>query len=422
MRPHLTEACARRGTHASSSRPFQLEPALVVVRGRASRLLLADEVGLVKTIQAGLILAELWARGEADRALVLTPAGLRHQWAQELRNRFALEVDVLDATELARQVASLPRGLNPWTIPRIRIVSFDFIKRPEILHALQPITWDVLIADEAHLISGDSDRGMSVRALAARSRRVVLATATPHAGDDRLFQTLCATGRLAGQEPPDPIVLFRRSRASVGLPAHRRSHVLYVTLTDDERRMHVLLDQYTRRVWLEASVRKDEGAFLAITVLKKRALSSARALALTVARRLIHLSPQTDDSWQARLPLTDEEPEDAAPDRLLAAPGLASVRHERAWLGAIQTAAISASHEESKLRRLRRLLHRIGEPLIVFTEYRDTLAQLVRVLGGTRSCSVLHGGLARQAAWQQSVNSHTVARRCYSRPTRQARA
>ena len=70
--------------------PFQLEPALALIRGHASRLLLADEVGLGKTIQAGLMLAELRHRGWCDRALIITPAGLRQQWADELRQRFDL--------------------------------------------------------------------------------------------------------------------------------------------------------------------------------------------------------------------------------------------------------------------------------------------------------------------------------------------
>ena len=81
--------------------PHQLEPALAVVRGKGSRILLADEVGLGKTIQAGLIVAELRARGAIDRLLVLTPAGLRDQWSQELSTRFAIEAPAVDAQTLA---------------------------------------------------------------------------------------------------------------------------------------------------------------------------------------------------------------------------------------------------------------------------------------------------------------------------------
>src|SRR6185295_7506547 len=71
--------------------PHQLEPALAILRGLGCRLLLADDVGLGKTIQAGIAIAELMARNSADRVLVLTPSGLREQWAQELSIRFGID-------------------------------------------------------------------------------------------------------------------------------------------------------------------------------------------------------------------------------------------------------------------------------------------------------------------------------------------
>src|SRR5690606_33560695 len=93
--------------------PWQLAPALSVVGG-ATRVLLADAVGLGKTIQAGLVLAETFARGWVDRALVLTPAGLRHVWASELRERFGLAAVVLDHDGLRRLRTGLPVAANPW--------------------------------------------------------------------------------------------------------------------------------------------------------------------------------------------------------------------------------------------------------------------------------------------------------------------
>src|SRR5689334_17331896 len=80
--------------------PHQLEPALAIIRGFSSRVLLADEVGLGKTIQAGIIAAELLARGAIERLLVLAPAGLRDQWADELSTRFLLPLEIVDASSL----------------------------------------------------------------------------------------------------------------------------------------------------------------------------------------------------------------------------------------------------------------------------------------------------------------------------------
>jgi SNF2 family DNA or RNA helicase len=105
--------------------PHQLEPALAVVRGLGCRVLLSDEVGLGKTIQAGLIAAELLERRAAERLLILTPAGLRDQWAEELEDRFGLSADVMDFPALRRRSATLPVGLNPWSTLAIAIAGAD---------------------------------------------------------------------------------------------------------------------------------------------------------------------------------------------------------------------------------------------------------------------------------------------------------
>src|SRR5262245_34124743 len=94
----------------------QLEPALAIVHGRGSRILIADEVGLGKTVQAGLIVSELKSRSAASRVLVLTPAGLREQWIGELANRFDLTFTLFDAASTTRRRASLPLGVNPWSV------------------------------------------------------------------------------------------------------------------------------------------------------------------------------------------------------------------------------------------------------------------------------------------------------------------
>ncbi|HEY2153711.1 MAG TPA: SNF2-related protein, partial [Vicinamibacterales bacterium] len=115
--------------------PFQLEPVLAVLRGLGTRLLLADEVGLGKTIQAGLIASELRARGAVDRILVLAPAGLCEQWSHELKERFALDTPSVDARSLRRLAAELPIGINPWSTLAGAIASVDYVKRPEVLPA-----------------------------------------------------------------------------------------------------------------------------------------------------------------------------------------------------------------------------------------------------------------------------------------------
>ena len=380
---------------------YQLEPALAVLRGRACRLLLADEVGLGKTIQAGLVLKELLARGQADRTLILTPAGLRDQWAHELSSRFDIDTDIVDGPFLRSVVTSLSRGVNPWTLAAVRIASFDFIKRAEVLRSLEEIVWDLVLIDEAHGMTGDSDRGIAGRALTSRARHVVLLTATPHAGDEAAFVSLCDLGRLATAGDRHPIVIFRRSRVDVGLTTLRRTRLLPVRPTPEERRMHRLVDLYTNRVWRAATARGHDAALLAMLVLKKRALSSARSLATSAARRLDHLgNVESDPLAQPPLPLESESDEvdrtDEEPREVLAPLGLGSTAHERAWLGAIHAAALAAAGSESKLSCLRRLLRRVGEPAIVFTEYRDTLLRIASTIAPLTPIALLHGGLTRE--------------------------
>ena len=174
--------------------PHQLEPALAVVRGGGSRVLLADDVGLGKTIQAGLVITELRARGLAERVLVLTPAGVREQWAAELADRFAIDATVVDFRDVRRRVARLPVSVNPWATVPVVVASLDYVKRPETLSSLRSCQWDVLVVDEAHRAAADSDRHAAVSDLAGQAGYVLLLTATPHNGDRQAFSSLCETG------------------------------------------------------------------------------------------------------------------------------------------------------------------------------------------------------------------------------------
>lgn len=391
--------------------PYQLEPALTVLRDGATRVLLADEVGLGKTIQAGIVLSELLARGEVTHALILTPAGLRQQWRDELHGRFGIEAAVVDAAFLRRLAALMPRGRNPWATSGVHVASFDFVKRPPVLRGLESVIWDVLIVDEAHAATGESGRQAAVSGLAARARRVVLLTATPHAGDDRAFDTLCDLGRI-GRDAGDRIVMFRRTRASAGLTVRRRARILRVAPTPAEQQMHRLVERYTRAVWREAARRGDRNALLAMLVLRKRALSSAGSLAASIDHRLAALENLRDDGTTAQLDLPFEpdgetDREDEAPEGILAAPGLADRMEETGWLRVLAESARAAAEGESKLRALVHLLRRAREPVIVFTEYRDTLMRIAAALAGAGRAAILHGGLTRpeRAAAERAFNT-----------------
>ena len=388
--------------------PHQIEPLLAVLRYGSTRVLLADAVGLGKTIQAGLILHELAAGSETFRAIVLVPAGLREQWANELSSHFGIRSIQADAAWLQRGIRERPPEVNPWAFPGVHIVSLDFAKRPEVLRSLEDVRWDVLVLDEAHLATTATGRRAAADAVARHAARVILLTATPHAGDAGQFTALCGLGRVDPHEPP--VVMFRRSHSDVGAHTARRSVMLRVRQTPAERRMHALLEGYTQGVWREASRRRDAQARLAAIVLRKRALSSAASLAASVSRRMDLLaSGERPEATQLALPLGDEGPlDDAVADHVLAARGLADPERELRWLASIAEWARRASRRESKTARLLALLRRVREPIIVFTEYRDTLIRLEHIIKATgRPLAVLHGGIdaADRSRIQRAFNA-----------------
>jgi superfamily II DNA or RNA helicase len=370
--------------------PHQLEPALAVLGGRGMRLLLADEVGLGKTIQAGLVVAELRERGLAERVLILTPAGLREQWASELSDRFRISAAVLDFRNIRQRMAGLPVGGNPWSTEPVAIASIDYVKRPEVLHPAASPRWDILVVDEAHGAPPGSDRYAAHVALATRTPYVLLLTATPHSGDRVAFDALCRTGAHG-----DPLLVFRRTRADVKLANRRRLHRLYVRPCTAEARMHALLTEFTRAV--RAEHRSDE-ACLALAVLHKRALSSASSLHLSIARRLAVLGDEPEEGGhQLSLSFVDDGGElDARDDRPAWADdlSLADNVHERRLLLRLDETARAARSGETKIAAIKRLLARTAERIVIFTEYRDTLLHVRDVLG--EPAAVLHGGLSRE--------------------------
>jgi superfamily II DNA or RNA helicase len=370
--------------------PHQLVPALAVATGRATRVLLADPVGMGKTIEAGLVVRELQSRGAASRVLILTPATLREQWRDELQARLAIGSSVVDRVGFEERRRSLPPGIAVFLPPGCHLMSLDLARQPDVLASLSAVTWDVLVVDEAHLVAGDTARAAATGEIAARSRVVLLLTATPHSGDPGAFRRLCSLGRLEG-EPP--ITLVRSSSRRLNRPAAIRREIA-VPPTAAER---------TARQRLTACLRMldDEGsaaARLVAVVLRKRALSSMAALAASLRHRLEWLDRQPGALDQPSLPFNDGEIDDddaTHPSVLREAP--ACGMGEGAALARALDAATEAARDPGKLRILSRLLRRTHDRVIVFTEYRDTLHAIAAALSGTTTVASLHGGLDRHA-------------------------
>jgi ERCC4-related helicase len=366
--------------------PFQLEPAMALARGIGVRLLIADAVGLGKTVQAAVIVAELLARRRDAHVLVVSPAGLREQWQAELRQRFDIAAALIDSSSLARSSSAASAGANPWTTTAVCITSIDFVKRPEVIRSLEALVWDLVILDEAHQLTGRTDRATAIRAVAERARALVMLTATPHSGDDDEFARLTGIGDVGGRFP---LVVFRRTRHDAGLAQARRTTWLRVRPTPAEHDLHAALMTYARAVWRSRGA-SEPAARLAMAVLTRRACSSAGALARSIERRLELLATDsTAMASQLALPFGDRD-DDAA--LALDAPGLADPDEERDILRRLLRLAHAAALQESKPTVLQRFLRRAREPAIVFTEYRDTLGILAAALSSFTPIE-LHGAL-----------------------------
>jgi hypothetical protein len=192
---------------------YQRVPLLRALNMVRPRLLLADGVGLGKTIQAGLIAAELIVRRCAHRILVVCPPGpLLRQWEQEMRIRFGLRfTPITDSASLREARRGLELGGNPFDAVALCLTSMDFAKSDRVLAELERVSWDLVIIDEAHhCVAGvgeDSQRRLLAEVLARRGDGLLLLTATPHDGHDPHFASLIAlldpslvdgSGRLIG--------------------------------------------------------------------------------------------------------------------------------------------------------------------------------------------------------------------------------
>ena len=375
---------------------YQLEPALAL-QAHARRVLVADAVGLGKTIQAGLVIAERHARQPRARVLVIAPSPLRRQWADELRRHFRLEAREADPAQLDAVARAAPLGHTPWTVPGVWIGSMDYLKQPQVLESACQQTWDLVVVDEAHAVCGHSERHAAADALARRAFQVLLLSATPHNGDEERFERLIELGALSRA---DEIVVFRRTHATLGMARVRRVRWHLVHPTDRETRLLDALSAFERTALRGAGPSCRSAALLLLSVFRKRALSTISALLVSLERRLACIeqlsaaASPTADAWRQQRFLFEGDEDDWSEDERRAIGADIGLRCdlERSWLRRLRELARAATGDETKRRRLVSLARRTREPLVVFTEFRDTVNVLLPELQRVRPVAVLHGG------------------------------
>jgi superfamily II DNA or RNA helicase len=183
---------------------YQLVPVLRAMEMPRVALMLADAVGLGKTIQAGMVIRELMLRRRIRRVLVLCPALLRSQWRDEMAEKFALPFEMVDRPKTLKLQRELGLDANPWRTHERIITSYDYLKQPDVLEQFRSagepgedgrLKWDLLIVDEAHNLApaafgSDSDVSTMLQRIAPWFEHRLFLSATPHNGHTRSFSGL----------------------------------------------------------------------------------------------------------------------------------------------------------------------------------------------------------------------------------------
>jgi len=413
------------------------------------RFVLADDPGAGKTIMAGLYIRELIMRADARRVLVVAPGSLVEQWRDELYEKFGLQFHVFSN---ALEVAS-PTG-NPFEDHDHLIVRLDQMARNEELQEkLLATSWDLAVFDEAHKLAAHfygsklekTGRFILAEKIGARTRHLLLMSATPHNGkeeDFQLFLSLLDTDRFYGKfrdgvHKVDASDLIRRMVKEEllkfdGTPLfpERRAYTVNYTLSNIEAALYEAVTSYVKEEMGKAEAlegsRKGSVGF-ALTALQRRLASSPEAIYQSLRRRKERLERKLReekimergrDAAKASVPDDDddltaeeqEELEEELIDDATAAQTIAELEAEIESLKILekQASEVVASGLDRKWDELSKILQgdtRMRDAggrlrkLIIFTEHRDTLNYLEKkiggVLGNSDSITTIHGGTQR---------------------------
>jgi SNF2 family DNA or RNA helicase len=396
------------------------------------RALIGDDVGLGKTIEAGLILKELAARNRADRVLFVVPAHLQKKWIRDMNRFFDVDLTVADRAWVEGERRRLGEEANIWNQDRQRLVtSMAFLRQDVFQPALQEAFWDVAVVDEAHKAAkrGDSPSKTAsmVETVAGNSDALLLLSATPHDGKGEAFRSLVefidpllvAEDQELSQEAVDR-VMMRRGKTDLydddgeRIFPDREVNSVSVQMTHDERQFYRGVTDYVKHVYNRSEQLNEPAVGFAMALMQKRLVSSVGAIEATLRRRLNNLLEEETDaddlSEEAAAYLDGEDLEEddkqQAEDEIA---GLTVASNDEQLQEEIDTLRDLVSLSEglpvdSKAQKVRRFVSQLleeqpNEKLLLFTEYRDTLDYLLEFVQDepwADEILVIHGDVGKE--------------------------
>jgi superfamily II DNA or RNA helicase len=440
--------------------PHQLDAVYrYMLKSPLVRFLLADDPGAGKTIMAGLLVKELRSRGLAERVLIVVPPLVARQWQEELASKFSEQFTIIDNGVLKANF-----GRNPWTEADRCITSVYWAARDNVLEPLKDAEWDLVIVDEAHKMAAYQQgvRSQKMRKtrlyrlgeeLSARTKHLLLLTATPHKGDPENFRLLLelldkdlfADRQIleeAMRSSDSPIMLRRlkeEMRRFDGSPLFPQRTVKTVTfdLSRAERELYEGVTDYVAEHFNKAMQKEKRTVGFAMTILQRRLTSSLAAVTASLTRRHDRLQTLLDQvralvATKARNALKSSENDSALEELLGGAEveDLDDLTEEERWkvedslveqltnaesIEELQTEVLALEHLvrraraalgsgiEAKLIRLTDAILRDeglaarGEKLLIFTEAKDTLDFLVeRLRAQGFTVAVIDGSLSME--------------------------
>ncbi|MCL9812609.1 DEAD/DEAH box helicase [Natranaeroarchaeum aerophilus] len=407
--------------------PYQVQAAYEILNTYDHRYLIGDEVGLGKTIEAGIVIEELIARGRADRVLIVAPAPLTVQWQAEMREKFDRNFVIYDRETVQTYRQSHPNQ-NVWEQEDLIITSIDFAKQttddPEsdkvsVLDALGNLEaeWDVAVFDEAHHLtarrsSDDSmertQRYMVGEAVADNSDALLFLTGTPHKGkSDQFFFLLSLLDPYRfsheSQIHPDKLddLLIRRLKDDMHdtdgtrMFPEKNIEALPVEMSDAERQLYEDVTEYIREYYNMAQQEENQAAGFTMVIYQKRLVSSIYAIRKSLENRMRAIqndavAEDLPDDVQELIPRYSTEPEtltDAERRSVEEALETVTITLNRSQMQAELNRVkelwqqAKAIETDSKAQLLRNFVDRVlsedpDEKILIFTEYTDTLEYL----------------------------------------------